>query len=128
MVGLLAQTSHLLQVVEPRLYRHLESKGCQSLVFIFRWLLIHFKREMISVDHVMRLWEVMWTEHLSCDMEVLCAVALLCNHARTITDQDMGPDDMVKWVNGLSGTVDGDALVLGAERVHAIYCRSRVAE
>ncbi|CAB4412455.1 unnamed protein product [Rhizophagus irregularis] len=52
---------HLIQFMDPRLYKHLQKTESLNLFFCFRWILIWFKREF-KWDDVLYLWEVLWTD------------------------------------------------------------------
>lgn len=41
----LAALRRLIQVLDPQLHAFLEARDCLNYFFVFRWLLIHFKRE-----------------------------------------------------------------------------------
>lgn len=53
-----------------------DETGSLNLFFCFRWLLTSFKREL-SFDDTVRLWEVLWTEHLGSHFHLFFALAIL---------------------------------------------------
>ena len=54
----------------------------------FRWLLIDFKREF-SLDDVMKLWEVLWTDHLTPDYNLFIALSMLLQMRQKIMEQEL---------------------------------------
>ncbi|KAJ8377459.1 hypothetical protein AAFF_G00260170 [Aldrovandia affinis] len=50
----------LLQCLDPEFYAYLESRGADSLLFCYRWLLLELKREF-AFDHALRMLEVSWS-------------------------------------------------------------------
>lgn len=70
----------LLKFLDPQLWDHLEN-NCDSnnLFCSFRWLLVLFKRELEFLD-VMRLWEVLWSNHLSSHFHLFVAYAIFELH------------------------------------------------
>ncbi|CAD7701447.1 unnamed protein product [Ostreobium quekettii] len=95
----------LLQLLDPQLYAFLERKDCLNFFFCFRWLLIHFKREF-PFDEVLRLWEVLWSRHLSEHFHLYMCIAILMHHRRAIMDADFEFDELLKFCVELSGSID----------------------
>lgn len=95
----------LLQLLDPQLYAFLEKKDCLNFFFCFRWLLIHFKREF-PFDEVLRLWEVLWSHHLSHHFHLYMCIAVLMHHRRAIMDSDLEFDGLLKFCVELSGNID----------------------
>lgn len=81
----------LIRFMDPPLYKHLEKTETTNLFFCFRWLLVWFKREF-DWDDVIRLWEVLWTDHLSPQFLLFVALAVLHQHRQTILT-DLGQFD-----------------------------------
>ena len=48
----------LLALADPELMDHLEAIGAANLFFLYRWILLRFKRELPSIAQTARLWEV----------------------------------------------------------------------
>ena len=57
----LGQLTELLKTYDPEFYSYLDAKDSGNLFFVFRWLLIWFKREFPFTD-IMHMWEVLWTD------------------------------------------------------------------
>lgn len=85
----------LLSVIEPKFLSYLEGKKSGQLYFLFRWLLIWFKREF-SFEGIQRLWEVFWTGLPCKNFHLLFCVALLQTARHTITENDFGFNEILK--------------------------------
>ncbi|KAF8926083.1 GTPase activating protein [Haplosporangium gracile] len=116
-VGMQSQLETLckmIQVLDPKLYKHLEKCEALNLFFCFRWLLIWFKREFEWVD-IMRLWEVLFSDHLSTQFQLFVAMAVLDKHRDVMIDHLQGFDEILKYVNDLSMTIDLEESLQNAE-------------
>eukprot|EP01117_Protostelium_nocturnum_P011969 TRINITY_DN4381_c0_g1_i1.p1 TRINITY_DN4381_c0_g1~~TRINITY_DN4381_c0_g1_i1.p1 ORF type:complete len:660 (-),score=177.00 TRINITY_DN4381_c0_g1_i1:34-2013(-) len=113
----LVQLSKLVQILEPDFYQFLNRQNCLNMFFCFRWVLIHFKREF-SFDQIQRLWEVMWSRHLTANFHLFICVAILQPHIEKIMKQKMEFDDMVKYMNDLSGKIDLEESLVRAEQLY----------
>ncbi|KAI7822164.1 rab-GTPase-TBC domain-containing protein [Gamsiella multidivaricata] len=107
----------LIQVLDPKLYRHLEKCEALNLFFCFRWLLIWYKREFEWVD-IMRLWEVLFSDHLSTQFHLFVAMAILDKHRDVMMDHLQGFDEILKYVNDLSMTIDLEETLQNAEIIY----------
>jgi hypothetical protein len=76
-------------------YPILEKCEALNLFFCFRWLLIWFKREFEWVD-IMRLWEVLFSDHLSTQFHLFVAMAILDKHRDVMMDHLQGFDEILK--------------------------------
>lgn len=56
----LANLGLVLQVVDPKLHKHLDDLGGGSFIFAFRMLMVLFRREFSFSDSLF-LWEIMWS-------------------------------------------------------------------
>ncbi|KAG0001353.1 GTPase activating protein [Entomortierella chlamydospora] len=104
----------MIQVLDPKFYKHLEKCEALNLFFCFRWLLIWFKREFEWVD-IMRLWEVLFSDHLSTQFHLFVAMAILDKHRDMMMDHLEGFDEILKYVNDLSMTIDLEESLQNAE-------------
>ncbi|KAG0037668.1 GTPase activating protein [Podila clonocystis] len=104
----------LIQTLDPKLYKHLEKCEALNLFFCFRWLLIWFKREFEWVD-IMRLWEVLFSDHLSTQFHLFVAMAILDKHRDVMMDHLQGFDEILKYVNDLSMTINLEETLQDAE-------------
>ncbi|GLB35011.1 putative protein with domain in Tre-2, BUB2p, and Cdc16p [Lyophyllum shimeji] len=104
----------LIGVMDPELYRHLEKTDGLNLFFCFRWVLIAFKREFPFND-VLRLWEVLWTDYYSNDFVLFVALAVLESHRDMILRYLVEFDEILKYCNELSMTIELDTTLAQAE-------------
>ncbi|KAF8654179.1 hypothetical protein AX16_003708 [Volvariella volvacea WC 439] len=104
----------LIGVMDPELYRHLDKRDGLNLFFCFRWILIHFKREF-PFDDVLRLWEVLWTDYYSNDFVLFVAFAVLESHRDMILRYLVEFDEILKYCNELSMTIELDSTLAQAE-------------
>jgi len=79
----LVTLKQLTQFMIPKLYSHLEKSGSDEFFFLFRQLLVWFKREF-SWDDVCTLWEVLWTDYFSGQFHLFIALAILDRHKEVI--------------------------------------------
>ncbi|KAK9454747.1 rab-GTPase-TBC domain-containing protein [Dipodascopsis uninucleata] len=107
---------NLVQLMEPKLYTHLEKADSTNFFFMFRMLLVWFKREF-KWDDVLRLWEVLWTDYLSSQFVLFVALAILDKHKDVIMEHLEHFDEVLKYVNELSKTIDLEDTLIRAERL-----------
>jgi len=112
----LDQLLQLLQLFDRPLYCYFEQHNCLNLFFCFRWLLIWFKREF-SFDDIQILWDVLWSNYLSPNFHLFVALGLLLRHRKTFMDSSLEFDDIVKFINDLSGTLDVQECLIEAEKL-----------
>ncbi|KAG2224587.1 hypothetical protein INT45_003727 [Circinella minor] len=105
MHGQLKTLDSLIRFMDPQLYKRLEETETANLFFCFRWLLVWFKREF-EWDDVIRLWEVLWTNHLSPHMIMFIALGVLDQHRQVILESLNQFDEILKYINELTGTID----------------------
>ncbi|KAI8972308.1 rab-GTPase-TBC domain-containing protein [Pilobolus umbonatus] len=98
MHGQLKTLGLLVQLMDPDLYKRLEVLESSNFIFCFRWLLIWFKREFVWED-VVRLWEVLWTQHLSSKMVLFVAMAIIDQHRTPIMEEINAFDELLKYMN-----------------------------
>lgn len=87
---------HLVQLMDPQLYLHLQSAECTNFFFFFRMLLVWFKREFEWSD-VLRLWETLWTDYLSSQFHLFVALAILDKHRDVIMTHLKHFDEVLKY-------------------------------
>ncbi|CAO3589695.1 unnamed protein product [Absidia cylindrospora] len=87
----------LIRFMDPPLYKHLEETETTNLFFCFRWLLVWFKREF-DWEGVIRLWEVLWTDHLGPQFLLFVALAVLHQHRQTILTELGQFDELLKVI------------------------------
>ena len=114
---------HLCQLLDPKLYEHLQKLDSTNFFFFFRMLLVWFKREFEFTD-ILRLWEGLWTDYLSSNFHLFIAMAILEKHREVIIDHLKGFDEVLKYVNELSGTIDLYSTLVRAETLFRRFQRT----
>ncbi|KAK3398943.1 putative GTPase activating protein [Sordaria brevicollis] len=112
---------NLVRFMDPKLYAHLESADSTNFFFFFRMLLVWYKREF-EWDDVLRLWEALWTDYLSSGFHLFIALAILERHRDVIMTHLKHFDEVLKYVNELSTTIDLESTLIRAE---ALFQRFR---
>lgn len=110
----LMMLDHLVQLIDPKLYDHLAKLDSTNFFFFFRMLLVWFKREFQFGD-ILRLWEGLWTDCLSANFHIFIAMAILEKHRNVIMEHLKGFDEVLKYINELSGTIDLASTLVRAE-------------
>jgi hypothetical protein len=119
----LTTLDHLVQLLDPKLYLHLQSVDSTNFFFFFRMLLVWYKREF-QWPEVLRLWEGLWTDYLSANFHLFIAVAILEKHREVIMEHLRGFDEVLKYVNELSNTIDLPSTLVRAEALFRRFQRS----
>ncbi|KDN45934.1 RabGAP/TBC [Tilletiaria anomala UBC 951] len=144
MKKLLLELQKLIAIMDPPLYAHLDKTDSLNLFFCFRWLLICFKREF-PLDDLFKLWECIWSaefaspdapaaassEHgkdcnghddgdaprdgVSNSFSLFVALAVLESHRDSIMRYLDHFDEMLQYMNGLSGHIDVESTIARAE-------------
>ncbi|KAL1955825.1 hypothetical protein VTO42DRAFT_8064 [Malbranchea cinnamomea] len=109
----------LVQLMDPQLYLHLQSAESTNFFFFFRMLLVWYKREFEWVD-VLRLWESLWTDYLSSNFHLFVALAILEKHRDVIMTHLKHFDEILKYINDLSNTIE---LIPILSRAEALFRR-----
>ena len=76
----------LVQLMDVKLYKHLEKADSTNFFFFFRMLIVWFKREF-DWDDILRLWEGLWTNYLTGQFHLFIALAVLERHRNVIIDR-----------------------------------------
>ncbi|KAI8961595.1 RabGAP/TBC [Daldinia sp. FL1419] len=113
---------HLVQFMDPKLYAHLETADSTNFFFFFRMLLVWYKREFKWMD-VLHLWEVLWTDYLSSSFHLFVALAILEKHRDVIMIHLKHFDEVLKYVNELSNTMDLESTLIRAEALFRRFQR-----
>ena len=131
---------HLVQLMDPKLYLHLQSADSTNFFFFFRMLLVWYKREFEWAD-VLRLWESLWTDYYSSNFHIFIALAILEKHRDVIMAHLKHFDEVLKYgkschmplqtvvtdfstVNELSGTMDLESTLVRAEALFRRFQRT----
>ncbi|KAJ2707390.1 GTPase activating protein [Coemansia sp. IMI 203386] len=110
----LSTMAQLVEIANPRFYRHLETCDASNMFSCYRWLLIWFKREF-GFEDILRLWEVLWTDYLTDRFVLFVALAILQRHADVIMDHLRSPEEILKYIQDLGETIDLNDTLKGAE-------------
>ncbi|KAK3067371.1 GTPase activating protein, partial [Teratosphaeriaceae sp. CCFEE 6253] len=119
----LTTLDQLCQLLDPELYQHLEKLDSTNFFFFFRMLLVWYKREF-SFPDILRLYEGLWTDYLSANFHLFVAMAILEKHRSVILEHLRGFDEVLKYVNELSGTIDLESTLVGAEKLFRRFQRT----
>ncbi|KAG8201537.1 hypothetical protein JTE90_011212 [Oedothorax gibbosus] len=111
----------LLHFVDSHLCSYLEKHESGNLYFVFRWLLILFKRDF-KFNEIMRLWEVLWTGLPCKNFHLLICIAILDTEKTTIMENEYGLTEILKHVNEMSYKINLEETLRKAE---AIYIQIR---
>ena len=134
---------HLLQLIDPALYLHLQEADSTNFFFFFRMLLVWYKREFEYHD-VLRLWEGLWTDYLSSNFHLFVALSILEKHRTVIMEHLQHFDEILKYsmsilpsspsrpqtdgwrqqVNDLSNTIDLSTTLIRAESLFRRFQRT----
>ncbi|CAG8959563.1 hypothetical protein HYFRA_00001464 [Hymenoscyphus fraxineus] len=114
---------HLVQLMDPKLYLHLQSADSTNFFFFFRMLLVWYKREFGWLD-ILRLWETLWTDYLSSGFHLFVALAILEKHRSVIMEHLQHFDEVLKYVNELSTTIDLESTLIRAEALFRRFQRT----
>ena len=87
---------HLVQLLDPKLYLHLQLAESTNFFFFFRMLLVWFKREFEWND-ILCLWEILWTDFLTSQFHLFIALAILEKHRDVIMDHLRHFDEVLKY-------------------------------
>jgi hypothetical protein len=118
----LTTLDQLVQLLDPKLYEHLAKVDSTNFFFFFRMLLVWFKREF-EFEDILRLWEGLWTDYLSANFHLFFAAAILEKHRDVIMGHLKGFDEVLKYVNELSGRIDLQSTVVRAEALFRRFQR-----
>ncbi|EME86862.1 uncharacterized protein MYCFIDRAFT_162455 [Pseudocercospora fijiensis CIRAD86] len=118
----LSTLDQLIQLIDPKLYEHLARVDSTNFFYFFRMLLVWFKREF-EFEPICRLWEGLWTDYLSSNFHLFIAAAILEKHRNVIMEHLKGFDEVLKYINELSGTIDLYSTLVRAESLFKRYRR-----
>ncbi|EFY98127.1 RasGAP protein [Metarhizium robertsii ARSEF 23] len=122
MRGQLLTLDQLVNFMDPKLWNHLQSADSTNFFFFFRMILVWYKREFAWVD-ILRLWEGLWTDYLSAEFHIFVALAILEKHRDVIMGHLKAFDEVLKYVNELSNTMDLESTLIRAEALFRKFQR-----
>ncbi|QPC78534.1 hypothetical protein HYE68_009286 [Fusarium pseudograminearum] len=112
----------LVQFMDPVLWNHLQKADSTNFFFFFRMILVWYKREFEWLD-VLRLWEGLWTDYMSANFHLFIALAILERHRDVIMEHLQHFDEVLKYINELSTTIDLEATLIRAESLFKRFQR-----
>jgi len=92
----LTTLDQLVQLMDPKLYLHLQSADSTNFFFFFRMLLVWYKREF-PWDDVLSLWERLWTDIYSSNFHLFVALSILEKHRTPIMEHLKHFDEVLKY-------------------------------
>eukprot|EP00760_Papus_ankaliazontas_P005098 PhM_4_TR12394/c0_g1_i1/m.10980/K20168/TBC1D15; TBC1 domain family member 15 len=113
----LSCVSRMIQLFVPTLSDHLERTGGSHLSFIFRWLLVRFKREF-SLDQICLLWEVGWACPYTRDHHLVVALALLRELTPVILELGASFEDLQRITNEMAFKMDVEDVVVFTQDIY----------
>lgn len=106
--------NQLVSLMLPNLFLHLEKCDSINLFFFFRMLLVWFKREFVFDDTIL-LWECFLTDFHTSQFHLFFCLAILSKHEKIIIEHLSRFDEVLKYMNDLSLTLDKNDLLVRAE-------------
>ncbi|EWC44833.1 hypothetical protein DRE_06471 [Drechslerella stenobrocha 248] len=119
----LVALNQLVMLMDPLLWKHLDKAESTNFFFFFRMILVWYKREFDWSD-VLRLWEALWTNYLSGQFHLFIALAILERHRTVIMDHLEHFDEVLKYINELSGTIELNSTLVRAEALFYKFQRT----
>jgi len=118
----------LVRVADRDLFKFYEMTD-PSFYSVYRWLLVHFKRE-VAYGSVSRLWELFWLDHVAPgELHLYVVVALLCSQRDQILQLPEGEfDQILRFVNSMAKRFDVAAAAHLAARLYLRVGRVRGEE
>ena len=113
----------LVQLMDPALHLHLQAAESTNFFFFFRMLLVWFKREFDWSD-TLRLWESLWTDFYSVTFHLFIALAILEKHRDVIMQHLKHFDEVLKYINDLSGSIDLPSTLMRAQALFRRFQRT----
>lgn len=104
----------LVHFMDPKLWDHLEATDSTNFFFFFRMILVWYKREFAWMD-ILRLWETLWTDYQTANFHIFVALAILEKHRDVIMTHLQAFDEVLKYINELSNTIDLESTLIRAE-------------
>ena len=122
MMRQLTDLQGLVRKMDFQLFTHLDQTGSLNLFFTYRWILTGFKREL-SFPQTLRLWEVLFTDHYSSHFHLFVALAIIEANRDVIIRYLKEFDEVLKFFNELSGTLDVEAVLADAEVLFIAFAK-----
>nr|VDC98966.1 unnamed protein product [Brassica rapa] len=121
----LSMVSKIIQFKDIRLYRHLENLEAEDCFFVYRMVVVMFRREL-TFEQTLCLWEVMWADQAAIrtgiakatwgrirlrappteDLLLYAIAASVLQRRKTIIEKYSGMDEIMKECNSMAGRLD----------------------
>ncbi|KAJ4423475.1 GTPase activating protein [Gnomoniopsis sp. IMI 355080] len=118
----LTTLDQLVHFMDPKLWDHLQKADSTNFFFFFRMLLVWYKREFPWMD-ILRLWEGLWTDFRTSSFHLFIALAILEKHRDVIMTHLQHFDEVLKYINELSGRIDLESTMIRAEALFRKFQR-----
>jgi len=112
------QLCDILELIDPQLHSYLDDINALGMYFSFRWLLCQFKREF-SLDDVLVIWEVFWSNHWDCkQLHLFFALAILQQVRTHIMSESLSFDMLLRYINDLQGKLNREQLLSSMAKLY----------
>lgn len=121
----LSMVSKIIKFKDNRLYQHLENLEAQDCFFVYRMVVVLFRREL-TFEQTLCLWEVMWADQAAIrtgianatrgrirlrappteDLLLYAIAASVLQRRKTIIEKYSGMDEIMKECNSMAGYLD----------------------
>ncbi|KAJ4902622.1 Ypt/Rab-GAP domain of gyp1p superfamily protein [Raphanus sativus] len=121
----LSMVSKIIKHKDIRLYRHLENLEAEDCFFVYRMVVVLFRREL-TFEQTLCLWEVMWADQAAIrtgiakatwgrirlrappteDLLLYAIAASVLQRRKTIIEEYSGMDEIMKECNSMAGRLD----------------------
>ncbi|CAH8385173.1 unnamed protein product [Eruca vesicaria subsp. sativa] len=121
----LSMVSKIIKCKDIRLYRHLENLEAEDCFFVYRMVVVLFRREL-TFEQTLCLWEVMWADQAAIrtgiakatwgrirlgappteDLLLYAIAASVLQRRKTIIEEYSGMDEIMKECNSMAGHLD----------------------
>ncbi|CAF2058217.1 rab GTPase-activating protein 22-like [Brassica napus] len=121
----LSMVSKIIKFKDIRLYRHLENLEAEDCFFVYRMVVVMFRREL-TFEQTLCLWEVMWADQAAIrtgiakatwgrirlrappteDLLLYAIAASVLQRRKTIIEKYSGMDEIMKECNSMAGRLD----------------------
>lgn len=119
----LEQFAAALRMLDSEFADYLGQVDAINCFFAYRWFLCLFKRELSSMDDVLRLWTAIFSNFLSERFEIFVGLAIILPHRDEIMANHLQFDQILQKVVALSSTLDVSQLLEDGERLYTEFHR-----
>lgn len=94
--------NEMIQLMMPEFHAYLVEIHATHLFFLFRMLLVWFKREFAVLDDVLAIWDVLFTNFYLSQYNLFVVLAVLHKHQKIMRDFLKEDYEVLKYVNDLA--------------------------